>query len=1014
MTWRDHPQHYRGYLYIDQPPAVFKARVNMATIEYPILVVDFDTITLGTVADAKEGMLVLFGSTEGADDLGRSFVHDMAASAMTILWSSQGDEDGELNLVDNAYITVLDTYPVHAKPPRIIGDELIKQVEGDYADNMTDPPPIVNLNKGVGTIGEIDSGTGYLRMTITAGVTLVQPGQALHATTAYQWDHNAVLVSGGGNTDTITLDFAEGRQWVELKVMLTSGQYQTRQLLVVAVDPNDRYALLTDAFEVEEQSIRIEGQTLRLRVLRDLPRGTYPDGTVVLYYEHEYTAGVKTKPVQFAGFLHRESAAIRAERTGLLRDTSIECVDVAGRLRMLPGFPQVVENTDSPQNWQHMANANIDRYLHYLLKWHSSALKVADFTWSGFGDSYPFPALGSDGQNLYDQVDQRARAIAHRFTCDSIGRLLIVEEPLLQDSGDRTLVFKQEIDETDWTNISFDYQRHPRIHWLRGEGVIASDATLETIDSLQAVFCVAPGIAPGQGEGEQKQGQQLVIDQAELNAREGHRYARLTSRESLYTVTLAHSNGVVVEPAIPGWVHMTISAEAAAQRGISFTDERFIAHEVLITHSNEKTGRVKEVRLRLERETVGTPAVTEVRESNPNQPNDDPDYPQDTEEPSGSSMLLKSLSNIALVGTSGKAYITGNFRTPSSANGPHYGEFNLGLDGIPIHGVVDAFSPLYLGTGDEVNCWIATTTKLYHIADLAGARTATLQQTFRTYSDRRCLDSPFGLGAEGRIYCVSAYADGVYFTGSTDFGDTFSAETLVGTAHAPGFGNESPGIHGSTKDDGLIYISAATGATSADGYRSDNHGSTWAAMSTSNTPNIDPLTSLAGDIHVPWHNNAGEKVVYFGGMDAATGRRRTFRVEADGTTITDISPFISPDLYFGPSATAGKWQISTWAQDRRYVLLCGVHDPGFGGSDPRGIWVSSDYGDTWIERFTPENFVDTYHYGVIAGNDYRCIYFWGPSGRIGYSENFGAYIDDRSGNLNDDFAPGNIIMIAGV
>src|SRR5687768_5939579 len=108
----------KTHLYIHNPEPVFKARVNMPTVTYPVSELIFDTVTLGAYTDVEFDATLLLGTTEGADDLGRVRVRTLTTSTtIPIGRAGRGVEDGLLDVQDNAFITVLDDYRVWAKIP---------------------------------------------------------------------------------------------------------------------------------------------------------------------------------------------------------------------------------------------------------------------------------------------------------------------------------------------------------------------------------------------------------------------------------------------------------------------------------------------------------------------------------------------------------------------------------------------------------------------------------------------------------------------------------------------------------------------------------------------------------------------------------------------------------------------------------------------------------------------------------------------------------------------------------
>ncbi len=594
-------------LFLLSPATVFAAQVNQAAFAYPIGEVAYDGVTVGAYTDIQPGMTVLFGSTAGADDLGRQRIRKAPTdSVLYIGRSSRGVRDGEVDLADNAYITVLNDYRVWAKIPYIDDDgDMWKDHDLAVGTNTTTPPPVANA--GIGIAGTVDSVTGLLRVTLPheANASFATAAGATIASYAWTLPDGVALVDGYALSDSqIEVDCDPGFYWIGLTVTDSNGKTHTAWLPIYARDPDDDQCI---AFQVEAWRVTREGQQVSLRILEAIPEGTYPDGTLAMVWEGEPADGADRSHMRFIGWHHSDPAEVAVERTGILKDTVIECLDVAGKLQHLPGFSQSVEGRASPAKWTEMLAPNMDLYLHYLLHWHSTALDVADFTWSGTTTNYPFVVLGSEAETLWGQLQRRAQALVPDYwlTCNRRGQLRVIVDPMLQDVASRTATVQATLSEADWSALRFTHQRPGRLHWLRGNAIKAHATKIE------AIFCEAPGHSPGQGEQAEEHGEQLAVSQTALNACEGHRYARLNAPESPFSITLAGGDKGI-EPADMTWVQLTMSAATAARRGLAFTEERGLPVELNIRYEHEREGMVEAVELIWERETSGTPAVTVI------------------------------------------------------------------------------------------------------------------------------------------------------------------------------------------------------------------------------------------------------------------------------------------------------------------------------------------------------------------------------------------------------------------
>lgn len=306
----------------------------------------------------------------------------------------------------------------------------------------------------------------------------------------------------------------------------------------------------------------------------------------------------------FVGWTDTEQSSFGMSQFGIRSDTVISLVDIAGRLDKLAGFPQEIRRKTTPTKWTEAKistySANIPRYVHYLLHWHSTALELADFTWDG--DEYTFSWLESDGQSIWQQAAQRCEAIGYLLTCNRLGQLKMKPDPQLQVSGDRTAVVQVNIQADDWKQIGYTYTQAPRQHWHRGAALLITTGDAET-EVAETVFSVAPGKAPTQGPGESNQNYQLVLDATEHYEREGRRYrARQNAQFGAYEVEIVENNEGGIDPAELEWVTLTASSTQDDYRGRSLSSVRFLPIEVSFEYS---VNGIRRQRVALEREVLG-------------------------------------------------------------------------------------------------------------------------------------------------------------------------------------------------------------------------------------------------------------------------------------------------------------------------------------------------------------------------------------------------------------------------
>jgi len=609
--WREgKPYKSYGYLYLWQPPTVFAARINLpGKFKYPFTVLPFDTVTHGSYTDIEAGMTILIGSAPGLDDRGRTRVRANATSSLIPIGRTpKGIHPGEINVTDNAYITVIDLAEVWAKIPYIDTTGVSLKDQTTFAANIAQPPI---ANGGPAVIGLVND-DDELVVNFTAAKSAVVDSGASSLT--YAWDFGDATPSSSTSATPTGIAFPPGQRYVKLTVDDGTRSHQTR-IPVVALEKNGVNAPIPA--RMTSRSLRPEGQGINFEVKAiDLPYATYPFGTLAIYFEEEWYGATKgslagtagRENVKFVGWLTSEVNTIEATAKGMDYTLTLNALDVTGKLAKLPGFGQRVQRSASPANWQQMKDANISRYLHHLLHWHSTALEVAPYEGPVGIGSYVFTDMSSDGQSLYAQVDQRARAAVQRFVCNTRGEMAVRWDEQRKYAADRVHTVTVALDKRDWSLIGYQYDPLPTIHWLRGSAIIASTS------ENKSVFCIAPGSTPGQGEGDQDVGEQLALSQFDLNMRTGTDYRRLNMPLKSIDIQLAHGGDAGIDPANMEWVTLGIELTLSGNRKITYPDDtRWYVLESNIT-VDPATATVT-TRLRLEPEAIGLEAETVIPET---------------------------------------------------------------------------------------------------------------------------------------------------------------------------------------------------------------------------------------------------------------------------------------------------------------------------------------------------------------------------------------------------------------
>lgn len=1009
-----------SYLFLLNPVTVFSGQIDMITVAYPLDTISYDNTT-GDIADVREGMTITFGSAPGLRDLGRQRVRSLpGAGSIGIGRSSKGTHRGELAIGNNDYFYVSDSYEVWSKLPYIAPNgQIFKDSSVAISDNTLHTPPVANC--GPAFADSVNDITGLIVVQFTSTSYTTAPGATI---TDYLWDVGDGSVTAGSLTgSTVTCSFVAGFRWIHLTVTDSNDKSHTSHAPVYAREEDDE---TVRNFVITEHSIKQSGQTLSFNIRQEITE--YPDGMLVMLWEGEASDPADRSQMAFIGYHLTDPATIAAQRTGLLRDVTLNCVDVAGMLEHLAGYSQILEHDTTPAKWSEYAYLNIDRFIHYLLHWNSTALDLADFQWSGTGDTYKAQQLAVSAADMLSQVSDLCQMFVpdYVFTCNRRGQLSMRADPMVQEIADRTATNQVTLYAFDYTSLAYTHQYFPTISRLNGGAIVAAygDPT--------SVFCWSPGETMGQGVESSTREHGLTPSQVVLNQATGHRYARLNNSLDKLRITLAYGDDRGIEPADLTWVTLDLPNTVAAQRGFAFLLRRGLIHEMNIRYDYQRTGTVKTIDLTWEAETVGyigqtyvpptTAPITDGGWTPP--PAVDPAEP-----PVG---IPSGVQNVAMLDAHCGIITTADFQSTP----PTWAVFaDLFTDATydnfsthPMHSmVVDPFSPLYRSTGTTVRVFAVNKIGIWRIDDIFGAdgdptitpiftfpsagnpyvRNRTIMASFGRYFETET-DNPWLMVSshyQNPFSALSYNYTGVVY--SKDAGATWSDEKTI-SPFSNGNDFDMPiynGLYLSPRTPGLAYAVAwdntdvvPPGAIPRSYYSTD-WGETWAKLT-------DPEFYTSGMIHVPWFDNADEKIVYYGatiGGDPDPVDFTTIRYDGGGDTIT---PPILSGKYYGP------WRypfgIRAYDGDRQYMAMAGrgnsVDDNWEWTSthNKAAVFVSTDGGDNWTNIIAPmdSNVNDTFPDGVaFSGDDPLVIYIWGNQYYVAQSVDGGATVEDKYGNI---------------
>lgn len=987
MAWNDHPQSARGYVYLLQPDIVFKARVNLASATYPVAEIPFDGVTVGAYGDVEIGQTVLIGSSEGAYDLGRTYVRKAATSdTLYIGFSSRGARPGEVTLTDNAYITVVDTYEVWRKPQRL--DNAAGVIYKDYDLPYSSAPfPIMHVGDlgGLGRIGFTSGGVLTVDAFDWGGSTLVAAADTWSSRT---WDMaDGTITSGTTTSQAPDATFPPGKRWVTLEGVTSAGATGRRRYLVVALDPSSPAIIRANNIKLRRTA---EGQTLTVDLKERLDPANYLPGTVVMLLARELRGSTVTYTQRFAGWLDIESSFAQAAITVTDKGTTIQAVDVAGKLAQVKALAAVFENEATQASWLHMVGCNPERMMHRLLAFESTALTVADWALTGLSGSaaYPVMSWSITGGNMYAVCDALARAMGYRLTCNSKGKLALKLDPMRQDSGDRTATVQRAITEADWKRLSWSVRAKPTTGSLKTQHAVISSGYASTLRDgglapFPDVYSIAPGEVAGQGMGESSNAREIAQSQTESDKRAGHDYARLCG-DPLYQMELGHGVDADIEPADMTWITVTATQGNAGYRGPTLSTQKMLPVTVDIS-VNAATGVSTQV-LTAEKETYGDPGARD-----PQPPTSTAGYSTGAEYPVPGNGVTRSASGLGLVpdlalfDNSNQVHLVASMLDLLAGQELAVDTYSLSLTGALGGVVVRADSPKYVDGTGAVNVVLATKSEARTLADVFNARTL---GTAYSYADgAAAFEGQVQIQAERGNpdwLLVAVYHDslGTNVYRSVDGGATWSTESSLPSFHDTNLpANAStwkPGLWMHVDGDGRALVSAGAANANppgADFWQTTDYGATWSkvtAYSVGSWPVAcitKPLQELDTGVILHGYVTLSGSVV--------VGLRRV-----TGTTSEDVSASDGGDDYgVGyPTQISGQRAICFAETNPNAAAYIGynVSNTKFGVFQSFNIRASDPADIVWNTVITPDTSVK--YRGVYYIGDGTLMFLFGEDG----------------------------------
>lgn len=1013
-TLRGGKHRFQGYIGV-LPQTIVHNGTLSATPTFPVQTIAITTVG-GSAASVKRGMTVRIESSGGTLK-GYCRVASSGTISATSLPVNETSK-GVVNFTSGDVFKVYDTFRIWDMLVSATA-ALNKDSRIAYSDQGSNPSPIANA--GGGFFGFTDDGQTYATVSFPGTSSLnVDPDSS---SKTYSWTVvDGTITVGTSTTGDITATFPVGFRNVQLVTTDANGKATTRQFPVRVYNRST-----TRPFMVSEATLNYseeDGWSANFQ----LPKGSesdisgLPDGALVCFFLDEYYGDTRVSyrsnvsgrsHMVFMGYLVRNSVSVNA----LNNTVTFEALSPLGILNKTPALPQLMVNTTGAgTKWRQVKTLNTNRMVWYLVHYGSTADNYFDIVWQLTGSVLTYRRIAvTETSSIGAQLRDIAQSVNLKVTCDMLGRLLFIQDFDYLSSANRssrTVVYNfttQDIREFEFTN-----EHRGIVKFVRGEGI--TDGTTNAAN--KPCFSNSPGNAPAPfGTGSDTLSRQIVDDQTDLNARTGFHFAKVNG---LYDGQFVPQGArlhlppgyFIIDPAYNEPFTITLPA-ASNKRGASFsTATRWTAASASVNFDGARG--LLDPTYTVNHETTGQPGTTYVKpqasqNSLPSFPPIDLAMPPPVI-PAVTQPLVSGTATIAIFAHNDTGFwYTTDFDTPSASGGPTWTFVSLtgSINGTIVSVVADPWSPKYIGTGNTVNIWLATTTRLYTITDLFAMSSRVVTQRFvftRSVSSSgealRVLSCE--RAAQNFVVCASNYSaasDGVYLAVSTD-GTTFT-ETRR-TAFYNSSSDNTPGVWVSGKVAGTVYLVAytATGAGLAAAtalYKSTDYGSSWSTVSGWSGAN-----SLGRCLHIPWAQSTDRYLYYT--QNTATPGLELYELDMTTGTLTSIDP-VSGANTAGTHNSAIAMDSSVL--DRRVMVISGVRLQA--GLAQTAVYTTYNAGRTWTQRNTETTSNRIQGVRFVPNSNNKFYFVGGTANAAGYSADFGITLDSHLGNISGFSDPVGII-----
>lgn len=519
---RTRPQKTKLYLSIFQPQAIFKARVNDGSIAKGARTIPYDTVSLGSYTAIEANFTMWVGTTDGGQDLGKIRVRSATSGQLVV------SENSDIEWQDNAYLTVfryVELWPVF---PRIIqnpsnAEDVIFYKDYDIAYTNQNSILGTYVNMGPHRAAWLDPASGQAQLYYSSTGTYNLLGSNLN----YHWFFEGATVTGSNSADPGYITYTQaGNFTTRLTISGSNGAIDTGYRYVRIHSPSDPPVRKWDM--AGPHGSRDEGgYSASFRVFENIPIQEH--AVVIVFGENWYGqtkqsfgGNPNTSDIFFIGYIDKDTIQQDYQHSEIRFDAK----SIAGMMKDSSGFSVSVESVSSPTKWYEMLDMDGRRALYHYLRWHTTALQIADFQFVGEDRKIQF--FDSDRESMFDALDNYMRdTLIGKVSANRQGKMWMEVEARAYPDPTGTFAPVMDITRRDWMNEpSIEERLSEDVSFIEMGGIAYSGTSTGTFSAL---LSAAPGNTPGfHGSIENHEGLAL-LGQDQLNQLAGNIFANQNS-----------------------------------------------------------------------------------------------------------------------------------------------------------------------------------------------------------------------------------------------------------------------------------------------------------------------------------------------------------------------------------------------------------------------------------------------------------------------------------------------------